>query len=308
MLVFFVLYLGMFEVLLPILFLGLFQPSIKSESAVAVLQSLHIAPPAHVLTSVTSTSASGIVIMDAKTGQIVYGKDDTTKRPMASITKLMTALIIAENHDLDEIVQIPELATEIPGQKAYFQAYDQFTVGDVLSALLITSANDAAVALAIHHSGSVDAFVSKMNNRAQTLGLKDTSYANPTGLDGLLQYSTPKDIAWLTLHVLDNPIITERMKKRGTQIMSKRGNVVNLYHTHTLLHSASQLTDATLQVQGGKTGTTNNAKQCLVTVVGSKDNEYIVVLLHSENRYGDLTKLISSLETTRVIGYHSSSR
>lgn len=285
----------MFEALLPLL-LGFQSVSSPSTTAASVLQSLAIVPPSSIELEYISASASGIVVMDAQNGQIVYQRNADQVRPMASLTKLMTALIIAENHNPKEIVTIPAEAAEITGQVANLQAGEQYTVGDLLSALLIMSANDAAVALAIHHSGSVPAFVEEMNTRAVLLGLANTSYANPTGLDSPNQYSTPKDIAWLTQYVASHPLLTTRMSRVDDVIHSVAGATIELAHTHTFMHKLPDiLSQSQWHVRAGKTGTTYGAKQCLVSLLNGVNRQYIVVLLHSDQRYRDLTNILTVL-------------
>lgn len=277
------------------LFIGVVQsPSSAVNVPFSTLNALAIAPPNQIQVELPATSAAGVTVIDNVTGQEIIGKNSAVKMPMASITKLMTALIIEENHKLDEVVMVPQIATQIPGQKAYLKAYDQFTVGDLLSATLINSANDAAVTLAIYHSGSVEDFVTAMNARALTLGLNSTSYANPTGLDHPLQFSSPKDIAALHRYVEQHTNLKERMSTRGDTIVSLRGNSINLYHTHSLMHRNGGHV-ANFTVESGKTGTTLNAQQCLVSTVSGANGRYTIVLLQSGQRYKDLETILQSL-------------
>ena len=284
----------MYGSLLSVLLMGIWPVvnAVGQEQGLGI-QQLAIAPPAPTVSLEHDLSASGTLILDAQSGQIVYASQATVRRPMASITKLMTALVIAENHDMTEQVKIPLNATQVLGNKAYLEAGEHFTVGELLSALLISSANDAAITLAQYHSGSVEDFVLEMNERGKQLGLKDTSFADPIGLDHLEQYSTPRDIAWLTKFVLSNEEIAGRMQKRGSRIVSREGTEVSLNHTHVLLHSSSS-------VIAGKTGTTGDAKQCLVSIFENGGREYIIVLLHSDSRYGDMSIIMETMEESIV--------
>lgn len=278
----------MYSMLLPIMLLGLWPASDLFASLPDPAAAIAIAPPARSLSIPGSLSASGVAIIDAKSGQLVYSRQVATPRPMASITKLMTALLIVENHDMNEVVRIPDNIASVPGNKAYLNPGEQFTVGELLSALLIASANDAAVALAHFHSGNVTDFVAEMNARAATLGLKDTSYANPHGLDDSQQYSSPQNIAWLTSFVLREPEIRRRMGKRWERIHSLQGTEISLNHTHALLHQLSP-------VIAGKTGTTDAAGECLVSLVEYEDREYVVVLMNSSGRYQDMQSIFQHL-------------
>lgn len=260
-------------------------PSIPSQIVVA--------PPAIELRVASRLSASGVIIMDAQSGQRVYGRQFDVPRPMASLTKLMTAIIIVENHELSEVVRIPQ-GIDSSHSSVHLPAGEQFTLGDVLSAMLIPSANDAAVALAVHHSGSVEAFVVEMNARALSLGLGQTSFTNPAGLDAPLQYSTPQDIAWLTMAALRHPSIQKRLGMRGVHIASLQGTEVSLTHTHALLHTSGP-------VKAGKTGTTLGANECLMSVVQESGHRYIVVLLDSLQRYRDMSTILAALSDAALV-------
>jgi D-alanyl-D-alanine carboxypeptidase len=283
----------MYGSLLSALLLGLLPLVSTAQQSNAIAQ-IAVAPPAHPLVLADSLSASGILVIDVASGQPVYAKQATVRRPMASITKLMTALLIVENHDLNEVVTVSHNATQVIGNRAYLPAEEKFTVGDMLTALLVASANDAAIVLAEHHSGSVDAFVQEMNTRAQQLGLQDTSYADPIGLDHADQFSTPRDIAWLTSFVLKKPEIAQRMEKRWARIYSAEGTEVSLAHTHALIQQN------TTAVVAGKTGTTTDARQCLVSMVEQNGRQYIVVLLYSGSRYADMLTILRAMGATLV--------
>lgn len=297
----------MLQVVIPALLFGFIHVHSSSQVAANVIRGLPITPPSLSRQTLADISASTMIVVDTKTGQTIFEKNSDTKRPMASITKLMTALIIAENHALEEKVTIPVIATQVEGHKVYLKAGEVYTVGSLLSALLISSSNDAAVALAVLHSGTPDAFVATMNQRAKELGLESTSFANPTGLDDSAQYSTAQDIAWLTIFVSKRPEIATRMNQPASTIASFNGSKINLYHTHALLHSVpTAIAQSDFSIEGGKTGTTDMAKQCLVSLVKSEDKEYVVVLMHSDHRYEDLTNIISSLNVRSLLSYNVS--
>lgn len=234
-------------------------------------------------------SASGSLIMDLESGESLYSYGALVRRPIASLTKLMTALLIVEGHDLSEWVKIPAEVRDVQGNSTHLEPGDYYTVGDLLSALLIGSGNDAAFVLALYHSGSLDAFVWEMNRRAQELGLRDTSYTNTMGLDAANQWSTPRDLAWLTMYLTRFPEILHRLGERGAQIVSRSGKVHRLAHTHALLH-------ADTPIIAGKTGTTAGAKECLLSIVSWGGRRYVVILLHSEDRYGDMRLILRTFK------------
>lgn len=277
----------MYASLLSVLLLGVI-PLGNAAARHSLLERIAVAPPASSLSLTSHISASGAIVLDAKSGQVIYSRQANVERSMASITKLMTALIIVENHELDEIVTIPEGVEEIIGNKVYLSPGERYTVGDLLSAALIASANDAANVLAQYHSGSVTAFVSEMNERAEQLGLNNTSFADPIGLDHIQQYSTPRDIAWLTKFVYEKPAVAERMGRRWQRIVSLGGEDKTLNHTHALMHQSDQII-------AGKTGTTDQARQCLVSIVEHEGRQFIVVLFYSGERYADMQAILEAL-------------
>lgn len=280
--------------LLSVLLLGTVPVWGVSDPGFPVARDLRISPPvASVIVDSLPAylrgrlSASGVIIVDLESAQTVYADEPKGIRPMASLTKLMTALIVVENHSLDERVEIaPEVAT-IRDNIVGLQVGDEYALGDLLTAMLVRSANDAAVALAIHHSGSVDAFVSEMNDRAKSLGLSDTSYVNPTGFDASGQHSTPRDVALLSTFVLRSAAIANRMSLTSGTIHSRSGTVLSFIHTHQLLRQPNTIV-------AGKTGTTDDAGQCLMSVIEEDNRRYAVVLLNSDDRYADMQRILSA--------------
>jgi D-alanyl-D-alanine carboxypeptidase (penicillin-binding protein 5/6) len=246
-----------------------------------------------ILSLKSRVTASGVLITDLSSGQILLAINPDKRRPMGSLTKLMTALLIVENHAMNEIVTVPKSVEQVSGSLAHLRPGDQYTVGDLLSALLVPSGNDAAVTLAEFHSGSQEAFTQEMNDRARTLGLQNTSYANPDGLDAPNEWSTPRDLAWLASYVLGQKQILRRMSLPETVIHSVGGRALTLQNTHLLLHEPGP-------VVAGKTGTTDGAGQCLLSIVREGEREYVVVLLGSHERYADMRVVLSVLATLFV--------
>lgn len=267
------------------------------------IHDLPIAPPSPLVVQGESQafrvpghfSASGVLIADFDSGQVLYEVAGSTQRPMASLAKLMTALVIVENHpDLNEWVTVPDSVDYIDGNSVSLHPGQKFTVGDLLSALLIMSLNDAAEALAVHHSGSREAFAIEMNKRAEVLGLKNTKFANPVGLDDSEQWSTPRDMAWLTRFAMRSPVISSRMGLRSFTVRSSKNEPLYLTHTHATLHTDSSII-------AGKTGTTNGANQCLVSIVEENGRTYLVVILNSLQRYKDMSLVLEALRSPSVL-------
>jgi len=151
-------------------------------------------------------SAQSAIVMDAASGRILFEKDAERRALIASTTKIMTALLIAENCNPDSVVSIPEEAAGIEGSSLYLKAGDCRTVEELLYGMMLHSGNDAAAALAGYCCGSEAAFVECMNDRAGELGLSETSFANPHGLDSEKNYSTAKELAVLAAAAMENPL------------------------------------------------------------------------------------------------------
>lgn len=282
----------MYQHLFSVLLVGIF-PVLINEGFVSleqqVLNEVNLEPPTALLEiSEEELSASGAIVMNPENGHVLYAYNHQTPRAMASLTKLMTAAVIAQEHSPNELLTIPAAAENIEGNKINLIAGQQYSVADMLSALLISSANDAAITLALFDSGSIQNFAAKMNARAESLGLSRTSFANPHGLDDPLQFSTPQDLAWLTAYIIRQPALFDRMQKEGSFIYNSEGTPTHLLHTHQLIHENKQ-------VLAGKTGTTDEAKECLVSVVNIGGKRYVVVLLHSNDRYRDLRLIMKAL-------------
>jgi D-alanyl-D-alanine carboxypeptidase (penicillin-binding protein 5/6) len=234
-------------------------------------------------------SASGIVVMDLESGQVLFDEHADEQFPMASLTKLMTALLTSEkNMDFNTWVEIP---TDLPPleSKRVLPSGEHFRLGDVLTALLVHSSNEAAVTLARTIAGSDNAFVEQMNTRAKELGLTHTSFSDAIGFDSPSQHSSAKDLAWLATYVLRRPELRKRLSLPSASIQSREGTVVALDQTHQLLTGNGP-------VIAGKTGTTVGAGQCLLSIVEQDSRDLVVVLLGSRNRYRDMQSLLSLLQ------------
>lgn len=284
------------HLLLSVLLMGLVPAAPSTVSSPVTLSDLLLNPPASVENVfpgkklARNLSASGAVILDLQSGQELFARNGNRRRAVGSLTKIMTAVVIAESHKLDEVVTIPSDIGKTDGTVAHLPPGAHFTVGDLLSAMLIASANDAAETLAQFHSGSSAAFVTAMNDRAQMLGLKNTLFANASGLDDTSEWSTPRDMAWLAAFALRNPDIRSRMSTMQVSIKSQEGKKFTLEHTHELLRKGGA-------VIAGKTGTTVAAGQCLLSVVTEHGREYLVVLLGSSERYVDMRFVLRILGT-----------
>ena len=231
--------------------------------------------------------AKAALLMDHDTGLILYEKNSHEPLPMASLTKIMTAVLILEHHALDEVVTVEaDLSGEL-GVRIWLRQYEQMTVGDLLKALLIPSAGDAAVALAHYHSGSVDAFVEAMNARAKTLNLVDTHFVNPIGLDAEGHQASAYDLALLSKYALHFPTFRAIVQMDEATVHSVDGTFSHSFD------STNYLLNSYLDILGVKTGTTDNAGQSLINLARNEQgHEVLAVLLNSPQRFQENKSMI----------------
>ena len=231
--------------------------------------------------------ARGSIAIDIDSAEVLFEKNPDERLKIASITKLMTLLIILEENKLDDVITVSRNASGTPGSTMFLATGEQITVENLIYGALINSANDAAVALAEHNAGSTEAFAIKMNNKAKDLGLTNTHFSNPVGLDDYDNYSSSRDIANLGKYLYHNPIIKKIAKIKNTDVRSVSGN-----YTHKL-ESTNKLLGSYLKINGLKTGTTDDAGRCLVAISENNDgHEIVTVVLNSPDRFGESKILI----------------
>lgn len=226
------------------------------------------------------TSATSAILMDIDSGRILYSKDIHNKRSVASISKVMTAIIAIESGKLDDTVTIGEEVLSAYGSGIYIKVGEQLTLRDLVYGLMLRSGNDAALAIAHYVGGSVDEFVNMMNEKANNLGMRNSVFNNPSGLDQEKgNYSTAYDMAILTSYAMKNE---DYKTITGTKNYKLKTNM-NYYswtNKNKLLFSYKNCT-------GGKTGFTQIAKRTLITTA-SKDNlNLVVVTLNDGNDFDD---------------------
>ncbi len=199
------------------------------------------------------------IVINADTGRVLFEWDAYERRPMASTTKIMTAILVLENLALDQQVTVSAKAAQTPEPKALLREGDVLTVEQLMYALLIRSSNGSAVALAEACDGSVDAFLERMNARAEKLGMADTHFVNPNGLDADGHYSTPADMAKVAQYAMRNEKFREFVSTPSYSLeIPGRSDPILLKNTNKLLGRADWVT-------GIKTGLTPRAEQCLVS-------------------------------------------
>lgn len=243
--------------------------------------------------SMPKLTAESVIAIDLSSGKILYEKNSDVQRPIASLTKIMTGLIIAEEETPYTVVKVsPDAVTE-EGSIIWLNADEKITVKDLLYGMMIASGNDAALALATYNGGSVDHFVNKMNQKAERLDLQNTHYSNPVGFDGD-NYSTARDVAMLTMIALKNDFLTEPTDLAEYDIQSVSGIVHEVLTTNELLKEENAVEGWT--IQGFKTGKTPEAGECVVTLAthgeGEDSDQILTVVLGSAQRFEDTKKLL----------------
>ena len=214
-------------------------------------------------------------------GRLLYEKNADKRVPIASTTKLMTAIIVLENCESDEKVTVDADCCNIEGSSMYLKAGDMLTVEELLKGLLLVSGNDAALALAKHSSGSVEGFVRLMNEKAESLKLRNTHFTNPHGLNDAGHYSTARDMAYLMEYCMQNETFA--------RINALRSCTVN---GQTLINH-NKLLDMCKGCKGGKTGYTKAAGRCLVSCCERNGFPLVCVTLSAGDDWNDHIKLYS---------------
>lgn len=226
-------------------------------------------------------SAASAVLINADTGTILYAYNAYELRAMASTTKIMTALLTAEAGNLDERFTADSYAIKVEGTSMGLREGDIVTRRALLYGMLLPSGNDAANAAAVSVGGSMGEFVKLMNRKAERLGLKNTHFANPSGLDADGHYTTAVDLAMLTRAALQNPVFAEICK-----CASARVEFGNPPYMRTLSNSNKMLWQYEGCV-GVKTGFTDNARRCLVTAAERNGVRLIAVTLSDPDDWAD---------------------
>ena len=235
------------------------------------------------------SSPSAVVICE-NTGRILYDKNANQKRPMASLTKLMTAIIFVENCRMNEIIQIDKNACYIGGSEVGLVPNTQISAKDLLTGMLLPSGNDAATQIAIHIAGSTENFAKMMNIRAKELGLNNTNFVTPHGLDNEDHYSTAYEMALISKYARNYKEIRDIVQTKYATI-TINNNQKQLKNTNALLFDYPYTT-------GMKTGFTDDAGRCL-SASASKDNlNLIAVVLGSESSQIRFSETKQILEET----------
>ena len=236
-----------------------------------------------------SINSREAIVIDRKSKKIIYGKNENKRVPMASTTKIMTAIIVIENVKLDDEVIVSAKAGGIGGSRLGLKKNDKITVKNLLYGLMLCSGNDAAIALAEYVAGSQEGFAEKMNNKAKELNLQNTHFVSPHGLDNPDHFTTAYELALITDYAMNNEIFAKIVSTQSYTVLIN-GNSKNIKNTNELLGYLEG-------VKGVKTGFTNNAGRCLVTCTNRNGFEIITVVLGAD------TKKFRTQDSIKLIEY-----
>ena len=244
------------------------------KTAAAVLAAVLIFPcPGQAL------SAEKAIFLDATTGRVLYEKSADSRSLIASTTKIMTALIICEQCNVLDRMRIPKEAVGIEGSSMYLKEGEVLTLQELLYGLMLHSGNDAAVALAIYCGGTVEGFAQLMNDKARLLGMKDTHFENPNGLDSPGHYSTARDLAVLASYAMENPVFAKTVSAKTVTV----GNRSLRNHNKLLWRLEG--------ADGVKTGYTRAAGRILVSSAVRQDRRLVAVTINAGDDWNDHIRL-----------------
>ncbi|MFT4413152.1 D-alanyl-D-alanine carboxypeptidase family protein [Fredinandcohnia humi] len=241
-------------------------------------------------TSALSVSAKSAILIEQESGRILFEKNAFTKMRIASITKIMTALLAIESGRMDEMVKVSEKAVRTEGSSLYLQPNEKIKLEHLVYGLMLRSGNDSAVAIAEHVGGSLDGFVFLMNQKAAEIGMQNTEFANPHGLDDHENhYSTAYDMAILTKYAMTNETFREIF---GTKVY--RAPNPNEKWDRVWRNKNKLLTRLYPYSTGGKTGYTKRAKRTLVSTAKKDGVELIAVTINASDDWNDHMQMFNT--------------
>ena len=237
-------------------------------------------------TNAEMTSAKAAVLINGDTGEIIYSYNENEKLPMASTTKIMTALILCENADLSEEITVTADMLKVEGSSMGLLAGDRVTYHDLLYGMMLASGNDAANVTAVSIAGSVEKFAEMMNRRAEELGLKNTHFVTPSGLDADGHYTTAYDLALLAAFALKNEDFAKAASSKSAVL-----NYGNPPYRRTLTNHNKLLSSFEGAI-GVKTGFTKKSGRCLVSAAERDGKTAVAVTLNDPDDWDDHAELL----------------
>ena len=227
-----------------------------------------------------AVSAQKAYVLDAVSGRVLYEKDAMSRSLIASTTKIMTALVVCEQCNVLDRMRIPKEAVGIEGSSMYLKEGEVLTVQELLYGLMLSSGNDAAVALAIYCGGTVEGFAEMMNDKARVLGLSGTHFENPNGLDSPGHYATARDLAVLAAYAMENPIFHKTVSTKNVKVGER------------YLTNHNKLLWRLEGADGVKTGFTKAAGRILVSSAQRQGRRLVAVTIDAPDDWNDHAALL----------------
>ncbi len=266
-----------------------------------LLMMIHFSHPAYVWADAPQLKAESAILLDAKTGQVLYDKNSHNRKAPASTTKVLTALLAIESGRLDEITTVSIHAASTPGSTLNLYAGQHISLRELLTGLLLRSGNDAAVAIAEHLAGSVKNFADLMNKKAYDIGARESHFVNPHGLTHPDHYTTAYDLALIACYAMRNPVFAELVSTKEAEIewLDRKG-----HEQDRSLRNTNKLLWMFEEADGVKTGTTGAAGPCLISSATRDNQKLIAVVLHDSARWYDSMQLLKyGFDTFDLINY-----
>ena len=242
------------------------------------------------VTALPKTNSRRYIVYDRISKSMIIGKNEDVKSAMASTTKIMTTIVILEKADLNEKVTVSAKAGGTGGSRLGLKRGDKASVRDLLYGLMLRSGNDAAVALAEHVGGSVKGFAELMNEKAIELGLTNTHFVTPHGLDDANHYTTALELAKLTDYAMDNETFAK--------IVGTKSTTIYINNQSRQINNTNELLGVLNGVVGVKTGFTNNAGRCLVTETKRNNMDIITIVLGADTKKDRTKDSVNLIEYT----------
>ena len=240
--------------------------------------------PTSAYSIIPSVSANGAILLDAESGKILFEKNANVRLPMASTTKIMTAIVALESADTEAVIEVDSRAVGTEGSSVYLEKGEKITLFDLLYCLMLASANDAAAAIAYAVAGGIDEFAALMNKKARELGLYDTAFKNPHGLDAEGHYTTAEDLARLSVHALNDPEFLRIVSTNSAKVRTDR--------TERTLFNHNRLLRSYEGCIGVKTGFTKKSGRCLVSAAERGGLRLVCVTLGAPDDWNDHKTLL----------------
>lgn len=264
------------------------QPAVAAPQPVALALAPAVPVPQLLSAAAAGVAAPSVVVLGAD-GTVLYSRSADEQRFIASLTKLATALVAADAYEPGTVLPVSRTAAATVGSGIGLAAGDAVPARDLLAALLVASANDAAATLAENYPGGTTAFIAAMNARAAQLGLRHTHFANVTGLDEPTHYGSVHDMATLLQTAQQHPQLQPLLAQQYVQLQAG-SRTLQAQNTNKLLWSPA------LQVRAGKTGTTDGAGECLLVSTEIAGQAYTIGVVGSSQRFTDVRRIITSLQ------------